>query len=66
MANTCDRKMQFFWSKAGGAVQKGGARATSTLDGVKAAWVQDHKVVIEDNTIVEWRVNLKLTFVLRD
>lgn len=48
------------------AVQKGVARATSTLDGVKAAWVQDHKVVIEDGKIVEWRVNLKLTFVLRD
>lgn len=48
------------------AVEKGVARATKTLDGVTGAWVQDQKVIIDDGKIVEYRVNLKLTFILRD
>jgi flavin-binding protein dodecin len=29
-----------------------------------AAWVQDIKVEVDDGKIVEWRVTLKVTFVL--
>ena len=48
------------------AVKAGIARACKTLTNVSGAWVKDQKVVIEKNKIVEYRVNLKVTFVLED
>lgn len=47
------------------AVAKGVARASETLESVEGAWVQDIKVVTEGGKIKEWRVNLKVTFVLK-
>lgn len=46
------------------AVDEGVDRACKTLKNVTGAWVQDQKVVVEDGKIVEYRVNLKVTFVL--
>lgn len=46
------------------AVQEGVARANKTLNNVTSAWVQDQKVVVSDGQILEYRVNLKVTFVL--
>ena len=46
------------------AVKTGVARANKTLKNVKSAWVKDQNVVIEKGKIVEFRVNLKITFVL--
>jgi len=46
------------------AVAKGVERASSTLKNVEGAWVQDQKVVVRDGKIVEYRVNLKVTFIL--
>jgi flavin-binding protein dodecin len=48
------------------AIQAGIARANKTLRGVKGAWIQDQKVEIAKGKIVEYRVNLKVTFVLDD
>lgn len=48
------------------ALDIGVARASKTLKNVTGAWVQDQKVVIEDGKIVEYRVNLKVTFILED
>jgi dodecin len=48
------------------AIEQGIARACKTLENVKGAWVQDQSVVIEDNKVSEYRVTLKITFVLRD
>jgi flavin-binding protein dodecin len=48
------------------AVKKGISRATKTLDGVTGAWVESQKVVIDDNKVAEYRVTLKVTFVLKD
>lgn len=48
------------------ALDQGVARACKTLKGVSGAWIQDQKVVIADGKIVEYRVNLKVTFVLED
>ena len=48
------------------AIEAGVARACKTLDNVSGAWVQDQSVVIAKNEIVEYRVNLKVTFVLKD
>lgn len=46
------------------AVSQGVARAAETLERVEGAWVQDIKVEVDNGKIVEWRVNLKVTFVL--
>ena len=48
------------------AVQAGVARACKKLKHVSGAWVKAQKVVISKNKIVEYRVNLKVTFVLED
>jgi len=48
------------------AVQEGVARANKTLNNVTGAWVQDQKVIVSDGQILEYRVNLKVTFVLND
>jgi flavin-binding protein dodecin len=46
------------------AVEQGVERAAKTLKNVEGAWVQDQKVVVEKGKIVEYRVNLKVTFIL--
>jgi flavin-binding protein dodecin len=48
------------------AVSVGVNRATKTLKNVEGAWVQDQKVMVKNGKIVEYRVNLKVTFVLAD
>ena len=46
------------------AIRQGIARAAETIHGMQSAWVQEQKVVISDGAVSEWRVNLKITFVL--
>jgi flavin-binding protein dodecin len=48
------------------AVEKGIKRANETLENVEGAWVQDLKVTCKDGKIDEYRVNMKVTFVLLD
>ncbi len=47
------------------AIKIGIKRANKTLQNVKGAWVQEQKVVVEKGKISEYRVNLKVTFVLK-
>ena len=46
------------------AIQSGIKRANQTLRGIQGAWIQDQKLVVEEGNIVEYRVNMKITFVL--
>lgn len=48
------------------AIRDGIARASKTVKHIKSAWVQDQQVSVEDGTITEYRVILKVTFVLED
>ncbi len=48
------------------AINQGVARATKTLRNVKGAWVKEHQVRIDGNQIVEYQVNMQITFVLDD
>jgi len=48
------------------AVQLGIERANKTLENVKGAWIKGHKIVVENGRIIEYRVTLKVTFVLND
>ncbi len=47
------------------AIQKGVERADKTLDKVKGAWVNEMKVEVEDGKVSAYRVNMKVTFVLK-
>jgi dodecin len=48
------------------AVETGIRRADDTLDNVEGAWVQDIKCIVKNGKIAEWRVNMKVTFLLND
>jgi dodecin len=48
------------------AIQQGIARADKTLDKVKGAWIQEQTVTVDGGKITEYRVNMKITFVLND
>lgn len=48
------------------AVRRGIERACKTLNDVQGAWVQDQKVLVKDGQISEYRVSLRVTFVLED
>ena len=48
------------------AIKKGIGRAHKTLKGIKGAWVNEQSVVVDGGKVAEWRVNMKVTFVLTD
>lgn len=49
------------------AVEKGMQRANKTLKNVRGAWVEGQKVICNDSgEISQFRVTLKVTFVLDD
>ena len=49
------------------AIQEGIARANKTLKNVKSAWVKEFEVILGDNgQITEYRVLMKITFILKN
>jgi flavin-binding protein dodecin len=46
------------------AIQTGMARATKTLRNVRSAWVKEQQIRVEKDVIVEYQVNLMITFIL--
>jgi flavin-binding protein dodecin len=48
------------------AIQQGIARADKTLDNVSGAWIKSQKVKINNGKIAEYRVTMKISFVLKD
>ena len=46
------------------AIQSAVTRATKTLRNVRGAWVKEQQIKIEQGKIVEYQVNLMITFVL--
>jgi dodecin len=46
------------------AVETGIRRADESLDQVEGAWVQDIKCIVKNGKVAEWRVNMKVTFLL--
>ena len=47
------------------AIRDGVAKVGETVDGIESVWVKDTKGVVRDNKVVEWRVILAVTFVVR-
>ncbi|MGZ9114127.1 MAG: dodecin family protein [Brevundimonas sp.] len=48
------------------ALKQGVARANKTLNNVEGAWIQEQKVIVRNGEIAEYRVNMKVTFILED
>ena len=49
------------------AIKEGIARARKTLKNVKSAWVKDFEVTVDDKgQIAEYRILMKVTFILTD
>lgn len=46
------------------AMSKGIKRANKKLRKVQGAWIQDQKVVVKGGKIAEYRVNMKISFVM--
>jgi flavin-binding protein dodecin len=46
------------------AIQSGISRACSTLRNVRSAWVKEQQIRVDNDAIVEYQVNLMITFVL--
>jgi flavin-binding protein dodecin len=47
------------------AIRKGISRASETISGITGAWVKDQSVEVTKGKVTEYRVILKLTFVLK-
>ena len=46
------------------AVKQGIATASQTINGIASAWIKDQSVEVTAGKVSEYRVSLKLTFVL--
>jgi len=48
------------------AVASGIARADKTLKNIRGAWIAEQKVAVEKGKVTEYRVTMRVTFVLKD
>lgn len=48
------------------AITAGIARASETIKHIQGAWVSEQKVVVEKGKVVDYRVTLRLTFLLEE
>ena len=48
------------------AVKKGVERASETLQGITSAWVADQGATVKNGAIEEYKVRLKVTFILKN
>lgn len=48
------------------AIVQGVSRAGKTLRNIQSAWVNEQNVVVRNDKVAEWRVNLRVTFLLDD
>lgn len=46
------------------AIVQGIAKASKSVHGIKSAWVKEQHVVVENDKVALYRVDLKITFVL--
>lgn len=48
------------------AIEEGIRKAAETLQNIRGAWVSEQKVRVEGGKITQYRVDLKISFVLND
>lgn len=47
------------------AIRTGIRKMSETVDNIEGVWVKEQKVVVNDGDIAEFRVNMKVTFVVK-
>lgn len=49
------------------AIKEGVSRASKTLKNVKSAWIENQEVLVDEKgKVTEYRVQMKVTFILED
>jgi flavin-binding protein dodecin len=48
------------------AIHSGVARASKTFEGIQRAWIKEQKVIVTGGKVTEFRVNMSVTFLLKD
>jgi len=48
------------------AIAKGIKRTGETIKNVEGAWIKEQKVVVKNGVVSEYRVTMKVSFVLKD
>lgn len=48
------------------AIQSGIACASRTLEGIQGAWIKEQKAIVTGGKVSEYRVNMSVTFLLKD
>ena len=48
------------------AIQRGLARASKTIRNIRSAWIKEQQVRLDKGKIIEYQVNMLITFVLED
>lgn len=46
------------------AIQKGIAKASTTVNDIQGAWIKEQKVVVNKGEIAEYRVDMKVSFLV--
>lgn len=47
------------------AVRKGVRKMGETVDNIEGAWVKEQKVIVKDGEVAEFRVTMKVTFIVK-
>ena len=48
------------------AIESGIKRFSKTIDHVEGAWIKEQKVVVSGDEVTEYRVTMKVSFILKD
>lgn len=48
------------------AIEKGIERFAETIDEVEGAWVKEQKIKVKDGKVSEYRVTMKVSFILKN
>ena len=47
------------------AIRKGIKKMSDTVNNIEGAWIKEQKVVVKDGAVDEYRVTMKVTFVVK-
>lgn len=47
------------------AIRKGIKKAAESIDSIESAWIKEQKIVVNDGEVDEYRVIMKITFIVK-
>lgn len=47
------------------AIQKGVRKMSETVNNIEGAWIKEQKVVVKKGEVAEYRVTMKVTFIVK-